>query len=265
MGFAGSSYFPSNRSIYSELFALMDRMLMNRIISVFLVTLTISVGISSHVAVADDWLQLPDGWVEIAIKSAKFRLPTTSDQKNIRFNEFAKARKMTLQQVLSFPDAAAADFKDHPNVVFSMYVGLDPAGFFLGKFRNSDLRSFAFSFNIGQNQGNCESWAEYFDQTIDPGSFSDKFGDGWSDTAVEPKMKQTFYRRLVVPKDGHFHFQNLHCNALNECGSSICLSKQLSFDFAFSNRYFPRSTWSEVAKKAETILETVLLDPGAKE
>jgi hypothetical protein len=225
----------------------------------------VTIGFAMNAAVADDWPRMPDGWAEVTIKSAKFRLPTTNDQKNIRFNEFARARKMTLQQVLSSPDSAAADFRDHPDVVFTMYVGRDPAGKFLDIFKNSDLRSFAFSFNIGQNQGNCESWAEHFERTKDSGAYSDPFKDGWTDTAIEPKTKTTLYKRSAIPDDGKIHIQNLYCDGLGKCGSTICLGKELSFDFAYSNRDFPRSAWSEVAKKAETILATVLLDPGAKE
>jgi hypothetical protein len=215
-------------------------------------------------AVAEDWPRTPDGWAEIAIKSAKFHLPTASDLKNIRFNEFAKARKMTLQQVLSSPDAAAADFKDHPDVVFTMYVGLDPAGSFLGKFRNSELRSFAFSFDIGQNQGNCEAWNADIERAKQAGQFSDDLDDGWS-RAFNPRTKRTLYLRPPASIGNRTQFQALYCDVLGTCGAAICLSKEVSFNFAYLNRDLPSSTRSVVVQKAEEVLKTVLIDAGSKE
>jgi hypothetical protein len=205
-------------------------------------------------ALAQAWDRLADGRVVIVVKGHKFIFPAEGyDAGNVRFNDASLQDRATLPEVIASPERARAIFEQRANVSISTGVGRDKSPF-LGMYDRESVQSLRFSFNVGENQSGCQGWAVEFDKLpAAQGAVSDS--GLWREY---PGGSATIYKYIGHKlSDIRPSLQNLVCNKLSYCSSSLCLAPDLGFSFSFWRKEFPQERWLELLRKIDAILTQV--------
>jgi hypothetical protein len=227
------------------------RMYRPLIVAVCLIALLSSLAAAN----AEPWERLPDGRVIIDIKGFKFAFPGTgNDLNSIHFNEADRQDRATLRDVLMSPDKNRALFKSRSDINVSIYSGR--TGLFFGRFDRNELSGVNFAFDVGENQGNCSSWARTFEkaEALDPKD--QKLENGWRESVFTRFSK--IYTRDPDSGGDIGKISALYCDIQQYCGSSICLAPKLSFAFKFPSAAHPQSEWVELLNKITDVLTYVL-------
>jgi hypothetical protein len=203
-----------------------------------------------HSANATDWERLPDGRAIIGIKGIKFAFRASgSDLDSIHFN-LASPQHATLREVLASPDSYREMFEKNANTNITAYVR-DRGGLYLDHFDRNALNSVGFSFDVGDNQKNCNSWSKAFGRARAEDPKDQKLEYGWRESVSAGIEK-------IYTRDAPAKIQSLYCNELGYCGSSICLLPNVSFIFRFSTAAHPKARWADLLNNVGDMLSYVL-------
>jgi hypothetical protein len=208
-------------------------------------------------AFAEGWDRLPDGRVVITVKNHSFAFPSEGfDLDHIRFNEVSLQERATLREVIAAPEKEREIFAKRTNVTISVSVGPD-SSLFLDQYDRDSVKSLGFSFYVGENQLNCQLWTKEFDRVRASQDAKPATSTGsWR----EFQGKNTLIYTYDGPKLDRIRsgLQNIYCDALSYCGSTLCLAPDLGFDFKFSNEIVPQQQRIELLRRVDAILSSVL-------
>jgi len=204
---------------------------------------------------ATDWDRVPDGRVVIPIKGIKFVFPSSgSDLDSIHFN-LASPRHATLHDVVASPDTYREFLEKNADTNITAYVR-DRGGLYLDQFDRNALNSVGFSFDVGDNQKNCNSWSKAFGRARAEDPKDQKLEYGWRESVSAGIEK-------IYTRDAPAKIQSLYCNELGYCGSSICLLPNVSFIFRFSTVAHPKARWADLLNNVRDVLSYVLPEYSA--
>jgi hypothetical protein len=205
---------------------------------------------------AQGWERLADGRIVIVIKGHKFALPSEGyDADNIRFDDASLQDRAMLPEVIAAPESAKAIFERRPNVIISTGVGPGKS-LFWNMYDRESVQSLLFSFGVGENQKECQGWAAEFEKVrATPSNESGQDSAPWREFH---RGNATIYT-YIGPRPGGIRssLQDLVCDKLSYCSSSVCLAPDLGFNFSFWSKAFPQEKWLELLKKVDAILARI--------
>jgi len=216
----------------------------------------------SQIANAADWPRLPDGRIVVEMNGVRLAFPASGERlKDVHFNLGSKERSMTLQQVLEAPDRAREGFAGKRNAV-GFAVG-SPTGLILKHFLASEYQGFGFAIVTGPgSQGICETIER---RVIDArvrianGKLTVD-ADGLAAVTLSGKSPDILYVVADPTRSASPRIDHLQCDALSTCAASICVGSNISFDFHFPEALYQRAVWQDVLRRANAILNFVLID-----
>jgi hypothetical protein len=213
---------------------------------------------------AQDWQRLPDGRAVIEIRGVRLAFPTQGSELTSTQFYITTTNKMSLKQVLDFPDTARKEFKQGLQwVIFAAFPQLAEHGPFFGHFDRYDYRGFTFSINVGKQwQGNCRAWERLRD------SYRERIAhkhlpvgtNGWGEFAFLKSPPSWSYVRTKDLPNLPRHFDSFSCSWNHYCTSTSCVGPRAAFTYKFPLKLYERPNWPMAIEKAAAVFRYVMID-----